>query len=219
MFERFTLNARMTIIRAQQEARELGHPWIGSEHLMLGLVAEKEAPLLALARLGVTYEAYRPAVLAAADGGLGLAEEDRESLTGAGIDLAAVREHFLRTHAAAAPAQATAPAAAPEPARRWLPFGRRKAAAQQAPGPVTASVVVPGLAPDAHLPFTPHGQRALDSASKVMLEQVDDRITLAHVALGLLTPGDELLSRTLQRVGTDIEPVRAAILADLGQVA
>nr|WP_260423824.1 Clp protease N-terminal domain-containing protein [Streptomyces eurocidicus] len=52
-----------------------------------------------------------------------------------------------------------------------------------------------------------------------MLAQPDDRITLAHVMLGLLTPGDELLARTLQRVGTDIEPLRAAVLADLGQVA
>lgn len=215
MFERFTLNARMTVIRAQQEARELGHPWIGSEHLMLGLVAEKDAPLLAPARLGLTYEAYRPAVLAAADGGLGLAEDDREALTNAGIDLAAVRAHFERTHAPAAPA----PAAAPEPARRgWLPFGRRKAAAQ-APAPARASIVVPGLAPDAHLPFTGHGTRALEAASKVMLAQPDDRITLAHVMLGLLTPGDELLARSLQRVGTDIEPLRAAVLADLGQVA
>ncbi|MFE0048097.1 Clp protease N-terminal domain-containing protein [Streptomyces albireticuli] len=214
MFERFTLNARIAVVRSQQEARELGHPWIGSEHLMLGLLAEKEVPILALARLGVTYDAYRPAVLAAADGGLGLAEEDREALTGAGIDLAAVREHFLRTQAPAAPA----PAPEPEPARRWLPFGRRKAAAP-APSPAPASIVVPGLAPDAHLPFTPHGQRALDSASKVMLAQADDRITLAHVVLGLLTPADELLSRSLQRVGTDIEPVRAAVLADLGQVA
>ena len=39
VFERFTAAGRTCVIRAQEEARELGHAFIGSEHLMLGVAA------------------------------------------------------------------------------------------------------------------------------------------------------------------------------------
>ncbi|MGW4249575.1 Clp protease N-terminal domain-containing protein [Nocardia sp. NPDC004722] len=38
MFERFTDTARRTIVLSQEEARLLGHDWIGTEHLLLGLI-------------------------------------------------------------------------------------------------------------------------------------------------------------------------------------
>jgi ATP-dependent Clp protease ATP-binding subunit ClpA len=40
MFERFTDRARRSVVLAQDEARELGHSYIGSEHILLGLVRE-----------------------------------------------------------------------------------------------------------------------------------------------------------------------------------
>ncbi|MCL4377481.1 MAG: AAA family ATPase, partial [Actinobacteria bacterium] len=42
MFERFTERARKVIVRAQDEARFLKQNYIGTEHLLLGLIAEKE---------------------------------------------------------------------------------------------------------------------------------------------------------------------------------
>ena len=38
MFERFTERARQVIVLAQDEARARGHDWIGTEHILLGLV-------------------------------------------------------------------------------------------------------------------------------------------------------------------------------------
>ncbi|MEU6583557.1 Clp protease N-terminal domain-containing protein [Nocardia sp. NPDC046763] len=38
MFERFTDTARRAIVLAQEEARLLGHDWIGTEHLLLGIL-------------------------------------------------------------------------------------------------------------------------------------------------------------------------------------
>lgn len=38
MFERFTAEARQIVVRAQDEARGLRHPWIGTEHLLLGML-------------------------------------------------------------------------------------------------------------------------------------------------------------------------------------
>jgi ATP-dependent Clp protease ATP-binding subunit ClpC len=42
MFERFTERARQVVVLAQDEARELRHGYIGTEHLLLGLVREEE---------------------------------------------------------------------------------------------------------------------------------------------------------------------------------
>jgi ATP-dependent Clp protease ATP-binding subunit ClpC len=42
MFERFTERARQTVVYAQVEARDLRHNYIGTEHLLLGLLREEE---------------------------------------------------------------------------------------------------------------------------------------------------------------------------------
>jgi ATP-dependent Clp protease ATP-binding subunit ClpC len=42
MFERFTPRARQVIVLAQDEARELTYDYIGTEHLLLGLMREEE---------------------------------------------------------------------------------------------------------------------------------------------------------------------------------
>ena len=41
MFERFTERARQVVVYAQDEARPLGHEYIGTEHLLLGLLREE----------------------------------------------------------------------------------------------------------------------------------------------------------------------------------
>jgi ATP-dependent Clp protease ATP-binding subunit ClpA len=45
VFERFTEPARMVVVYAQEEARGLGHPHIGAEHLLLGVVRVEHAIL------------------------------------------------------------------------------------------------------------------------------------------------------------------------------
>src|SRR5918997_567669 len=42
MFERFTDRARRVVVLAQEEARQLGHNYIGTEHILLGLIREGE---------------------------------------------------------------------------------------------------------------------------------------------------------------------------------
>lgn len=42
MFERFTERARQVVVLAQDEARSLGHAYIGTEHLLLGLIREEQ---------------------------------------------------------------------------------------------------------------------------------------------------------------------------------
>src|SRR6266487_4139405 len=60
MFERFTDRARRVVVLAQEEARLLNHDWIGTEHLLLGLIQEQEGVAArALEVLGVSLETVR----------------------------------------------------------------------------------------------------------------------------------------------------------------
>ncbi len=70
MFMRFTDRARRVVVLAQDEARELGHGFVGTEHLLLGLLAEGEGvAALALESLGVSLEEARDRVEAIAGRG------------------------------------------------------------------------------------------------------------------------------------------------------
>ena len=63
MFERFTERARQVVVLAQDEARALGHGYIGTEHLLLGILREEEGLGRAvLASLGVTVVEVRDRV-------------------------------------------------------------------------------------------------------------------------------------------------------------
>jgi ATP-dependent Clp protease ATP-binding subunit ClpC len=63
MFERFTDRARNVVRAAQDEARRLGHASIGTEHLLLGLLAEPEGiGARALAALGLSLDGLRAEV-------------------------------------------------------------------------------------------------------------------------------------------------------------
>ena len=63
MFERFTDRARRVVVLAQEEARKLHHNYIGTEHLLLGLIHEGEGVAAkALESLGISLEAVRQQV-------------------------------------------------------------------------------------------------------------------------------------------------------------
>ncbi len=63
MFERFTDRARRVVVLAQEEARLLSHSYIGTEHILLGLIHEGEGVAAkALESLGISLEAVRSQV-------------------------------------------------------------------------------------------------------------------------------------------------------------
>jgi ATP-dependent Clp protease ATP-binding subunit ClpA len=71
MFERFTDRARRAIVLAQDEARELGHNFIGPEHLLLGLFQVGGVAATALSQVGADLEAARRCVAEAFSPGHG----------------------------------------------------------------------------------------------------------------------------------------------------
>jgi ATP-dependent Clp protease ATP-binding subunit ClpA len=64
VFERFTERARQVVVLAQEEARTLKHNYIGTEHLLLGLLREQQGiPARVLESLDVTVERVRAQVV------------------------------------------------------------------------------------------------------------------------------------------------------------
>jgi len=118
MFERFTTEARATVVGAQQEARRLGSARIGTEHLLLGLLDQDGLAAEVLTRHGVTRDAVAAAVIAAGGG----SELDADALSTLGIDLEAVRS---TVEAAFGPGALDEPSGRRSQQRGHIPFTPR----------------------------------------------------------------------------------------------
>jgi ATP-dependent Clp protease ATP-binding subunit ClpA len=98
MFERFTHGARRIVELAQIQARDLGHGWIGTEHLILALVSEDFGPsTYVLQGAGIDASRFKTAL----EADLGTANDDwardAEALRAIGIDLDEVRRRVEET--------------------------------------------------------------------------------------------------------------------------
>lgn len=203
MFNRFTKDARIAVVEAQEEARALGHTRIGTEHLLMAITGLAGAPVgTTLGRFGVTTEGCRTAfdpesAPAASDGHFD--EDDAEALRAFGIDLDAVRGQAER---AFGPGALDAPPPAPEPeGRRLFGLGRNPT------GPV------------GHIPFASRAKRALEGSLREARTLKSNHIGLEHVLLGVLGCDDETTADYFRRLGVEPAALRAGVLADLGQAA
>jgi ATP-dependent Clp protease ATP-binding subunit ClpA len=94
MFERFTDQARECVTQAQDEARKLGHGYIGTEHLLVAVCAEKQGlGGHVLRQHGVTPEGLRDDIVRI----IGRGGPDPDALATIGIDLDAVRARVEET--------------------------------------------------------------------------------------------------------------------------
>lgn len=204
MFERFTKPAREAVVRAQEEARDLNHGWIGTEHLLLAVLRRPQDPGAAtLSRLGVTAGGCRHAVTAlvvrAEDA---LDERDAEALAAFGIDLDEIRR---RTDAAFGKGSLDRPAGpGAERPRRLLPFGRRRSRTKDVLG---------------HVPFTPRAKKALELSLREALAVKDPHIGVEHLVLALLRSDDRSTRALFERLGVEPGPARDLVLADLRRAA
>jgi ATP-dependent Clp protease ATP-binding subunit ClpA len=95
MFARFTPRAREAMVLAREQSGRLRHPWLGTEHLLLGLLQQSDTRAqVILSGLGVTHAAVEHELVAE----LGeppdeqpLGDRDEEALLSLGIDLQEVR--------------------------------------------------------------------------------------------------------------------------------
>ncbi len=195
MFERFTEDARRAVVGAQQEARSLGHGWIGTEHLLLAVLADESTGVsAALRRLGLDAVRVRAQVLAEVGAGV----DDETALRDLGIDLDAVRQRVE---------QRFGPGALDAP-----PAGRRGGLLRRRRRPPA-----PCGAPSGHIPFTPRAKKSLELALREALAQHSREIRSTHVVLGLMRE-EGLAARVVTRLGVRPDTVRQAVL-ELGRAA
>lgn len=103
--QRFTAAARQVVILAQEEARNLKHDYIGSEHMLLGLLREESGVAAATLRsVGVTFEQVRakvaeknPPLTDAPEGHLPFATGARVALEAAMTESANLRHNYIGT--------------------------------------------------------------------------------------------------------------------------
>jgi ATP-dependent Clp protease ATP-binding subunit ClpA len=196
MFERFTEEARAAVVQAQTEARSLGHGWIGTEHLLLAVLADESSGVTrALGGLGLDAARVRQQVLAE----IGAGVDDDTALADLGIDLEAVRR---RVEERFGPGALDSPA--PRRRRRRL-LGRRR------------RPPVPCGSPSGHIPFTPRAKKSLELALREALAAKSRDIRTTHLVLGLMRE-EGLAAAVVTRLGVRPDAVRQAVL-DLGRAA
>jgi ATP-dependent Clp protease ATP-binding subunit ClpC len=105
MFEQFSEPARLIVVQAQEEARQLDHDYIGTEHMLLAALRfDMSAAARALGASGVTYDAALPAVQTAVvttsaspRGQIPLTQPARDALDFALVESLQVRSTYVGT--------------------------------------------------------------------------------------------------------------------------
>ena len=226
MLERFTGQARWVVVQAQHNARRFGHNYIGTEHLLLGLVAA-DAPASALLRdLGLTpvrTEAEfirltgakpgpvppdpgpRPVPGPSAEPSAGpLAGLDRDALASIGIDLDEVQARIEATFGPGALNRAVPRGQQRHPSRRrLLRRGRR------GPGRAGSNA---RSEPGHRIPFTPRAKKSLELSLREALGLGDNYIGMEHLALALISMRDGVVPQLLAGLDVSAGTLRAALL-------
>ncbi|KUH87978.1 MULTISPECIES: Clp protease N-terminal domain-containing protein [unclassified Mycobacterium] len=160
MFERFARSARVAVVLAQEEARELSAEEIRPEHLLVGVLQSAGRGLSGLlGSYGLTAESVRGRLEPSDDADDPTFEDDAEALRAIGIDLHAVRDKIARTFGEDA----------------WNNALRKSGRRRRRYG---------------HLPFTKASKKALELALREALAHKDSTIGCEHVVLGILRSGD-----------------------------
>ena len=195
MFERFTAAAREAVVQAQLEARALEHGHIGTEHVLLALLADTDGPTAAA--LGVTHDAVRDEVRRRVrntpDVQPDRDEADAAALRAIGIDLDQVRRTIEENFG---PGALHLPN--PQPKRR-VGWWRR--------------------ATSGHIPFTPRAKKVLELSLREAIRLKQNYIAPEHIALGVLRENGGLAALILAESGADFAAARARLEASLRQAA
>ena len=189
MFERFTERARGTVVFAQEEARDLHHHHIDTEHLLLGLLRDRTSVgYEALDRLGIRLDDVRSEVVRVAGEGhpVTLGEEDADALRVIGIDLDEVRRRVEEAFG--------------EGALESIPSARRRRGRRRACGPLVG-----------HVPFTPRAKKVLELALREAKSLRHDYIGTEHILLGLVREREGLAAGILAEREVSDERVRTVV--------
>ena len=197
MFDRFTQSAQSVVVGAQEQARRLRHPYIGTEHLLLALLEPAAGVAAGVLRdAGVDAERVQQEVQRRV-GSVppALTDDDAAALRTIGIDL---DEVLARLEQTLGPDPLT-PIGSDPPRRAW--WRRRR----------------PGSARS--LRFGPRSKKVVELALRESLALRHKHIGAEHILLALLREGDGLAAQILTDLGLDLRRLRRATLAALASAA
>jgi ATP-dependent Clp protease ATP-binding subunit ClpA len=161
MFERFSRNARVSVVLAQEEARELSSEEIRPEHLLVGVLQSAGRDLASvLSGYGLTADVIRGRLEAEDSADDETFDDDAEALRSIGIDLGAVRDSVARSFGKGAWDNALRDS------------GRRRRRRS-------------------HIPFTKPAKKVLELSLREALAHKDNIIGCEHILLGILRGGDK----------------------------
>jgi ATP-dependent Clp protease ATP-binding subunit ClpA len=209
MFERFSKPAREVVVNAREQARELGHRFVGTEHLLLGLLAvDVDGPAgRALAAAGVEPAAVRAEVVRlVGTGPLPLGDADAAALRAIGIDLDAVRAKVEETFGPGAldePPDDLAEPGGTAPSLLDRLRGRRPT-----PTPTDADREP---APGRHPRFVRRAKKVLELALREAIRLRHNHIGPEHLLLGILREGEGLAVRIMVDAGVDLGELRRRV--------
>jgi len=203
MFERFTHAAREAVVGAQAEAREMRQSPIGTEHVLLALLADPAGPVARALRANTTEQPIDAAFVRAeiirrvrpsptdpkaeAD----IEAEDAAALKAIGIDLDAVRKAIEENFG---PGALNLP---PEPAPRSRNPLRRR------------------LGGSPHLPFSSRSKKTLELSLREAINLGHNYIAPEHLMLGILRDGQGLATLILAEANVDFDKLRADLIRAL----
>jgi Clp amino terminal domain, pathogenicity island component len=241
VFERFTEDARRVVVLAQEEARALGHDYIGTEHILLGLLRE-EGGLAArvLAGLSVTVDRVRGRVVRTVGSGPEMtagqipfrprAKKVLELALGEALSLGhnyIGTEHVLLGLLREDESMATESEGLAMRILLDLDAGAEKIRSElhrllsdpstspeqsDPAGPMRAHVERGG----AGIEFDPTALLAIDLAKREAASLGHEQVGTEHILLGLQLSGQGLAAQTLQHMGVTIERARPLIVAIAG---
>jgi ATP-dependent Clp protease ATP-binding subunit ClpA len=212
VFEQFTAGAQQVIVRAQQDARNLGHYYIGTEHLLLALLGDATGVARRwLDRLGVERDDVRADIVRI------IGEEPRDSeredaaaLRAIGIDLDEVRRRAEEAFGPGALERLRAPRRGQlgPPRRGW----RRRV---DRCGPTPDSATFGWDATPMRL--TPRAKKVLELARREALALQHRFVGPEHILLGLVREGEGVAVAILSARRAQASRVRRAVMEELSR--
>jgi len=161
MLERFSRSARVSVVLAQEEAREVSSEEVRPEHLLVGVLKSAGRDLSGvLGGFGLTADAIRDRLVSTDRPDDESFEADAEALRSIGIDLRAVRDAVDRTFGA------------DTYDKSLRKSGRRRRRR-------------------GHTPFTKSAKKVLELSLREALAHKDNWIGCEHIVLGILRGGDK----------------------------
>jgi ATP-dependent Clp protease ATP-binding subunit ClpA len=204
VFERFTDRARNVVVLAQEEARSLGHRYVGTEHLLLALVREGDGVAArVLTAAGASLDDMRSDVLRIVGEGGPVTDlvgpADADALRAIGIDVDSIRDRIEESFG---------PGALESASRSRRRRRRRRGGECGARWPIGG-----------HIPFSPRSKKVLELSLREAIRLRHNYIGTEHILLGLLREGEGVAAMVLVGRSMTLDDLRRRILAAIGKVA